>query len=98
VHKKLDKWQQWPRRRRRPTWIFPISIVNRSNPQVMTTMLKTTSSVWSVGVNALPKELPNISRFAKLSVLDKLEKYLNLPKECPDCAIMLTNKIGMQDG
>jgi hypothetical protein len=51
-----------------------------------------------VGVNALPKELPNISRFAKLSVLDKLEKDLNLPKECPDCAIMLTNKIGMQDG
>jgi hypothetical protein len=21
-----------------------------------------------------------------------------LPKECPDCAIMLANKIGMQDG
>jgi hypothetical protein len=43
----------------KPTWIFPISMVNKSNPQVTTRMLKATSSVWSVGVNALPKELPH---------------------------------------
>lgn len=49
------------------TWMLPMSIVNKSRPQVMTRMLKNTSTMWSVGYKALPKELPHthILRFSQ---------------------------------
>ena len=39
--------------------MLPISIVNKSRPQVITRILKAISKVWSVGYKALPKELPS---------------------------------------
>jgi hypothetical protein len=39
--------------------MLPISIVNKSRPQVITRILNAISKVWSVGYKALPNELPS---------------------------------------